>query len=194
MSLKTLRVRVDHLLIGVGVVAAVVGSVVAWRALRPPPAQAELDEGLDRLRSKAGPSGDSAGGDKPRFIRPRGAFASDDHEPQRVGWAEPQTPQRRDPNDLDPVEAVDEFKTAMAELEAAVEAGGRLSKREQGELYNRATGSFTALSAWVDANDPTERQLMEDAYAEMMRLMRQLDLDPPNHHPEGHPDGALIRR
>jgi hypothetical protein len=191
VSLKTLRVRVDHLWIAAGAVFLVIGSVFAWRALAPEEVDpdVELDAGLERMRSKSHKSGSS--NPSPKFVRPLlhtgNAYESSD---QRVGWNEPQTPNIGDPGQLGPDEAVDEFKAVVAELEAAVEDGRRLSKREQDELYNRATGSFTALSSWVDASNSSERALMDDAYAQMMTLMRQLDFKPPEHHP----DGALVRR
>ncbi len=178
-----MRVRLDHLLLGVGAVVLLIGSLVAWRALRPDPKRAELDQGLERLREKP----DAKHRKVPQFIRPRGAFSSDERSDERRGWAEPQIPSVGDPGALDPSEAVNNFKDVLAELEAAVEDGRRLSELEQAELYNRATGSFTALSAWVDSNDPSERALMDDAYAQMMALMRQLDLEPTVRNPDGSP-------
>jgi hypothetical protein len=179
-----MKVRVDHLLLGLGALVLLIGSLLAWRAFRPEPEQANLDQGLERLRSKPG----SSASQRPRFIRPRGAFSSSEERPKdREGWAEPQTPQNADPGDLDAGEAVDHFKAVIDELEAAVADGRRLSKRERSELYNRATGSFTALSAWTDGSDPNDRALMDDAYARMMSLMRELDIEPPRRDPDGSP-------
>jgi hypothetical protein len=190
VSLKTLRVRVDHLWMVLGAALLVTGSVVAWRALAPDAVDpdAELDAGLERMRSKSAKSGPSSA--PPRFVRPL-VHNSDPYGSGegRVGWAE-QAPTISDPGQLGPDEAVDEFQAVVAELEVAIEDGRRLSKREKAELYNRATGSFTSLSSWIDASSSSERALMDDAYAQMIGLMRQLDLQPP----ERHPDGALVRR
>jgi hypothetical protein len=181
------KVRVDHLLLGIGAFVLLIGSLLAWRALRPDPEQVELDRGLERLRDK--PRANSK--EPPRFIRPRGAFSeSADRQDQREGWSDSETSRAGDPNELGPEQAVDNFKDVLAELETAVENGGRLSELDQAELYNRATGSFTALSTWVDANDPSERALLDDAYSQMMGLMRQLDLEPP----PNDPDRSTLRR
>ena len=185
-----MKIRVNQLLLGLGAVILVVGSGLTWRALRVDPEQAAIDEGLDRLRSKSGAK--SGANDRPRFIRPRGAFSSDASKPDEVreGWAEAELPRVGDPGELGPEEAVDNFKAAIAELEAAVEADGRLSAAQEAELYERATGSFTALSSWIDGADASDRAVLDDAYGQMMALMRQLDLDPP----ERNPDGVPIRR
>jgi hypothetical protein len=180
-----MRIRVDHLLLGFGAMVLLTGSLLAWRALRPDPEQAEFDQGLERLRAKPAASSNA----KPRFVRTRGAFSSSDGERREdpEGWVDPQTPHVGDPGELDASEAVDTFKAVMAELETAVEDGRRLSKREQAELYNRATGSFTALSAWTDGSDPADRALIDDAYSRMMSLMRELDLEPPRLDPDHNP-------
>lgn len=159
----------------------IVAALLTWRALRPDPERAELDEGLERLRQKDS-SGPSARARPPRFVRPLRSSA-------RVGEqvAIPQAPPDGDPGDLDPDEAIASFKQVLGELEAAVETDRKLSPREEAELYNRATGSFTALSAWVDAGDPTDRALMDDAYAQMKSLMRELDIQPPAVDPDGPP-------
>lgn len=181
-----LTVRVDHLLLGLGAVVLLVGSLLAWRAFRPDPEQAELDQGLERLRSKSSPDGSQ----RPRFMGRRWASSPSG---EREGWADSQTPQVAiddplgDPGALDADEAVDNFMAAMEELEAVQAEGRRLSKRERSELYNRASGSFTALSAWTDGSDPHDRALIDDAYARMMSLMRELDLQPPRRDPDGSP-------
>ncbi len=180
-----MKVRVDHLLIGVGAVILLLGSIVAWRALRPDPAEAGPEAGLERLRDKPGGAG------LPRFIRRGDAFSSaNERGERREGWVESQTAQAGDPGELGADEAVDEFQAALSELEAAVDDGRRLSEREQAELYNRATGSFTALSAWANADDPSDRAALDDAYGRMMALMRQLELEPP----QVDPDATTLRR
>jgi hypothetical protein len=176
-----LKVRVDHLVIGVGAVLLLIGSVVAWQALRPDPEQAELDDGLERLRSS---SGDPAHQAKPRLVR--GFVQGRSRTDERQGWSASELP-AGDPNEVGPDQAVDEFKAAISELEAAVARGGKLSDHEQAELYNRATGSFTALSTWIDASDASEREVIDDAYAQMMSLMKQLEFEPPQHDPDAMP-------
>lgn len=179
-----LKVRVDHLLLGVGAVVLLIGALLTWRAFRPEPEQAELEQGLERLRSKTAPGSSQ----RPRFMRPRGLFSSSSERPkEREGWAESQIPQAGDPGELDASEAVDSFNAVITELEAAATEGRRLSQRERAELYNRASGSFTALSAWTDGGNPSDRALMDDAYARMMSLMRELDLEPPLNDPDYNP-------
>jgi hypothetical protein len=178
-----LRIRLDHLLLGLGAVVLLVGALLTWRALRAGPEQAELDEGLERLRNK--PILRKPGG--PRFIRASGGFAGSEQVAEREGWAESELPQMGDPGDLDASEAIDTFQAVLAELEAALDEGRRLGEHERSELYNRATGSFTALSAWTDSRNPDERVLLDDAYARMMALMRELKLEPPRNDPDYNP-------
>ena len=178
-----LRIRLDHLLLGLGAVALLLGALLSWRALRPDPEQAELEQGLERLRSKPGlrkPGG-------PRFIRSTGGFARNEQTEERQGWVESEPPQIGDPGDLDAAEAIDTFQAVISELEAALDVGRRLGADERAELYNRATGSFTALSAWTDSSNPDERALLDDAYARMMALMRELKLEPPRNDPDYNP-------
>ncbi|HLT39233.1 MAG TPA: hypothetical protein VK034_23275 [Enhygromyxa sp.] len=177
-----MKVRIDHLLLGFGAVVLLIGGVWSWRALRIDPEQAELEEGLERLRSK--PHQRST----PRFLHQRGSYSgASEQSYERQGWVESQTPQAGDPGDLDRNEAIDTFQAVLDELEAAVDDGRRLSELEQAELYNRATGSFTALSAWTDGSDPNDRALIDDAYARMMSLMRELKLEPPRVDPDHNP-------
>ncbi|PRP96183.1 hypothetical protein [Enhygromyxa salina] len=182
--LSNLKIRVDHLLIAVGGVVALVAALLTWRALRPDPAQAELEQGLERMANKDR-SGQTARARPPRFVRPLHSSGRDYDDGRQV--AIPQPPPEGDPGDLDADQAIASFKEVLHELEAAVENDRKLSPREEAELYNRATGSFTALSAWADAGDPTERALMNDAYAQMKSLMRELDLQPPDVDPDANP-------
>jgi hypothetical protein len=177
-----LKVRVDHLLLGVGAVVLLLGVLLGWRALRPDPAQADLDQGLERLRTKPSlhkPSG-------PRFIRGVGGFGPHAQTEERQGWVE-HSPHDGDPMEVDADEAIDTFQAVITELETALDEGRRLGKRERAELYNRATGSFTALSALADGSNPDERALIDDAYARMMALMRELNIEPPAHDPDYNP-------
>ena len=174
--LKTLRVRVDHLVLGVGAVAVVVGGLLAWRAMQPDAdKEAEIEQGLERVRAKQG-----ATRSHPRFTR--GMFSGAPDEGEGKFSFEPPPP--IDPGAPAASEAVDAFQQVIGELEAALESGRKLGSRERAELYQRATGSFTAMSAWVDPNEASERAMMDDAYAQMMALMRELDIRPPRRDPD----------
>lgn len=181
--LSNLKLRVDHLLIAVGGVVILVAAILTWRSLRPDPERAELDAGLERMRDKDR-SGQTAQRRQPRFVRP---LHTGGRRAEGEQVAIPQAPPEGDPGDLDADEAIASFKQVLGELESAVENDRKLSPREESELYNRATGSFTALSAWADGGDPTERALMDDAYAQMKSLMRELDIQPPAHDPDANP-------
>jgi hypothetical protein len=179
--LKTLRIRVDHLALGIGGVVLVVAAVLGWRAMQPDrDQQAEIEQGLERVRAKQGGAVARGGAvtKPPRFVR--GVFSGAPQE-RGEGTAVFEAPPQTDPGELDAAEAVDSFEQVIGELEAALESRRKLSKDEVAEFYNRATGSFTALSSWVDPNDPSERAMMDDAYAQMISLMRELKIRPPAH-------------
>jgi hypothetical protein len=172
--LKTLRVRVDHLVLGVGSVMVLVVALLTWRSLQPDPdEQAEVEQGLERVRAKQS----SAPTRTPRFAR--GFYSGAPQEDRGEGTAVFEPPPQKDPGDVGPAEAVESFEQVIGELEDALENKHRLSKNEAAEYYNRATGSFTVLSAWVDPSNPSERAMLDDAYAQMTALMRELDIRPP---------------
>lgn len=176
--LKTLRIRVDHLVFGAVGIALVVGGVITWRATRPDPDEvAEVRAGRERVRAKGS---SSASKRPPRFVRGYWSGAPGEGEAKAVF----QPPPQFDPGDPGAAEAVDAFESVIAELEAALESGRRLGRRERAELYARATGSFTAMSAWVDPSEPSERAMMDDAYAQMMALLRELGIRPPKRETE----------
>jgi hypothetical protein len=179
-KLKTLRIRVDHLVLGVGGAVLLVVAVFGWRAMQhDPDPQAEIEQGRERVRAKQG----GAVTQTPRFVR--GVYsgaAQEEGEGKAVFVAPPQS----DPGELGPAEAVDSFQQVIGELEAALADGRKLSATEEAEFYNRATGSFTVLSSWVDPNDPSERAMMDDGYAQMISLMRSLDIRPPAHETDGY--------
>jgi hypothetical protein len=178
-KLKTLRIRVDHLVLGVGGVVLLVVAVFGWRAMQPDPdQQAEIEQGLERVRAKQGGAVTRA----PRFVR---GFHSGAAQDEGEGKAVFEAPPQSDPGELGPAEAVDSFQQVIGELEAALADGRKLSANEEAEFYNRATGSFTVLSSWVDPSNPSERAMMDDAYAQMTSLMRSLDIRPPAHETDG---------
>lgn len=177
-KLKTLRIRVDHLVLGVGGVVLLVALVFGWRAMQPDPdQQAQIEQGRERVRAKQGGAGTGA----PRFVR--GVYSGAPQE-EGEGKAIFVAPPQSDPGELGPSEAVDSFQQVIGELEVALESGRKLSASEEAEFYNRATGSFTVLSSWVDPSNPSERAMMDDAYAQMTSLMRSLDIRPPTHDPD----------
>ena len=79
--------------------------------------------------------------------------------------------------EMSPEEAMDSFRDALAALDDALEQELELSERQQYELYNQASGSFTALSRYADLRDPSEARHLEEAYAQMKQRMAALDLD-----------------
>jgi hypothetical protein len=185
--LSNLKLRVDHLLIGLGglvIVVVAVMVVMAWRARGPDLDHAELDQGLEHMRDNDR-SAEVTQPRPPRFVRPLHSSSHGGDRRDQVSL--PQPPPEGDPGSLDADEAVASFKQVLGELETVAASGRKLSPREEAEFYNRATGSFTALSAWVDGSDPTERALMNDAYAQMKSLMRELDIQPPPVDPDGRP-------
>jgi hypothetical protein len=173
-KLKSLRVRVDHLVLGVGSVVVLVGALLTWRSLQPDPdEQAEIEQGRERVRAKQS----STPTRPPRFAR--GFYSGAPQEDWGEGKAVFEAPPQKDPGQLGPSEAVESFQQVIGELEDALENKRRLSKNEEAEYYNRATGSFTVLSSWVDPSNPSERAMLDDAYAQMTALMRELDIRPP---------------
>lgn len=178
-----LRIRLDHLLLGVGAVALLLGALWAWRTTRADTEQPQLDGGLERLRQKPGPRKPVG----PSFLRGSGGFSSERASEERQGWAESHPPHLGDPGELDAAEAIDTFQAVLDELETALDEGRRFSRLERAQLYNRATGSFIALSAWTDGSDPNDRALLDDAYARMMALLRELKIEPPRHDPDYNP-------
>ena len=187
--LTNLKVRVDHLVMASVALALVGGGVWMWRSLRVEDQQAELDDGLERIRGRRSKTGSDAKmrGEGPNSARIfKGFHASaraEIGEGERVYMPPPQA----DPGDLDASEAVDAYESVVADLEQALETERELSEREQGELYNRASGSLTALTAWADPKDPHDRALMDDAYIQLKSLMRELDIQPPRHNPDPAP-------
>jgi hypothetical protein len=177
-KLKRLRIRVDHLVLGVGCVAVLVGGLLAWRTLKvEPEQQAEIERGLERVRAKQG-----SAPTRPRFMR--GLYSGAPQEDWGEGKAVFEPPPQTDPGELGAAEAIDSFQQVIGELELVLESGRRLSRREQAEYYNRATGSLTALSSWIDPSDPSERAMLDDSYAQMMALMRELGIRRPKQDPD----------
>jgi hypothetical protein len=156
---------------------ALVAAAWLWQAREERKDERELDEGLADLRK------DARGRDRAKFVRVAEKRAKDHEEFARHQVFQP--PAGTDPGELDAVEAVDAFTGVMDELELAIEEERVLSEAESAELYERATGSFKAMSAWVDGGDPRERRLLEDSHQRMLDLMRKLDIRPPERQIDG---------
>jgi hypothetical protein len=180
--LHTLRIRVSDLALGVGVVM-MLGSFAWWWSTRPDPElERQISAGEQSLEHKPGTRRAL-----PRFARGYYSGASIEQRERGEGVAEFRPPQLTDPGDLGPAEALASFQQVIGELEQISNDERKLSKAERAELYNRATGSFTALSAWVDPANADEQAMMNDAYAQMAALMRELDIRPPKVDPDYNP-------
>lgn len=177
-----MKVRVVHLIYGFAGVTALVAGVWLWQGheeQKAEQAERELDEGLAEL----GKGKQARGRERPDFLRPVGRHAATREQVARDQVFEP--PSGSDPGELDAVEAVDAFTGVMDELEQAVEDERVLGEAESAEFYERANGSFKAMSAWVDGADPRERALLEDSHQRMLDLMRKLDIRPPARQLDG---------
>jgi hypothetical protein len=174
-----MKVRVIHLIYGLVGVTALVGGLWLWHLQGERRDEQELDEGLAEL-------GQEARGrerDRPVFLRQVGRHAGTREEVARENVFMP--PPGGDPGELDAQEAIDAFTGVMDELEQIVEDERELDDQESAEYYNRATGSFKAMSAWIDGSDPRERALLDDAHKQMLDLMRRLDIRPPARELDG---------
>lgn len=178
-----MKVRVLHLIYGLAGVTALVVGVWQWRAHEDRQTERELDQGLTELRHDARGREGQSGRDRPIFARQIGRYQSTHEEAARELVFTP--PAGSDPGELDAVEAVDAFAGVMDELEQALEDERKLDDEESAEFYNRANGSFKAMSAWIDGGDPRERALLEDAHKRMLDLMRRLDIQPPARELDG---------
>ncbi len=175
-----MKIRVLHLIYAAAGVTAIGLGVWLWRARVEHETEQTLDQGLADLRKDAR----GREHDRPIFFRQVGRYsAGRDEELARELVFTP--PAGSDPGELGPEEAVDAFAGVMDELEDALEDDRKLGRKESGELYNRATGSFNAMSAWIDGSDPRERAVLEDAHARMLDLMRRLDIRPPARELDG---------
>jgi hypothetical protein len=168
-----MKVRVLHLIYGLAGATALVVGVWLWRAHEQRQAEQALDQGLTELRHDAR----DREHDRTIFTRPIDRYAANHEETARELAFAP--PDGRDPGELDAVESVDAFAGVMDELEQALEDERTFDAEESAEYYNRANGSFKAMSAWIDGSDPRERAVLEDAHTRMLDLMRRLDIRPP---------------
>lgn len=181
MALAHLRIRVSHLLLALGGVVLLIAAVLGVRAWRSESAhEQQVNEGLESLREQPRPGAQRP----PRFMRGHHFKPKPEADNIGEGVAMFEPPPIADPGDLGPAEAAASFEAVLGELQQLADDERRLSKQERAELYNRATGSFTAMSAWVDPSDANEQAMMNDAHAQMLVLMRELDIEPPPVDPD----------
>ncbi|MFV8750405.1 hypothetical protein ACNOYE_07625 [Nannocystaceae bacterium ST9] len=178
-----MKVRVIHLIYATAGLGAIGLGVWLTRAQQERREEQEFEQGLAELRSDARGRERKADRDRPMFFRPVGRFAARDEEVARELVFTP--PPGGDPGELDAQESIDAFTEVIDELEQALEDDRKLDAEESAEFYNRANGSFKAMSAWIDASNPRERALLEDAHTQMLDLMRRLDIRPPPRQLDG---------
>lgn len=172
-----MQIRVTHLVLGLVAASALGFAVWAWRSASERQDQRrELDQGLADLREDVGERERK----QPLFVR-RQVERSEESARELVFTPPP----GGDPLEPSAQEAVDAFTEVLDELEQALDEERKLSPVERDEYYERATGSFKAMSAWVDASNPNERALLEDSHAQMKDLMRRLGIKPPAREIDG---------
>ena len=190
--------KVKGTAVAIVAVAALVGYGVIsmWGREDDGAAQNEARDGAISAAESSGRAGSgsntrAASGGSPRpphfskFIQPNN-FASDKPEflaPSPGG----------DPNEATPEEAREMFDGAMVELDAAIDGELLLTLHEEQALYARLTGSFEVLSAHVNNNDPEQRAFLEEAYAEMIRKMREAEIVPSRPRDREYPERAADR-
>lgn len=74
--------------------------------------------------------------------------------------------------DVDRSAAEQGFEHIMTRVEVTGDRGKRLTRAEWDELYRTANDAFAALSMHLDANDPSDRDQLEQAHG---RLVEALD-------------------
>ena len=73
------------------------------------------------------------------------------------------------------------FNTALDEMDNALDKG-RTSRKRKRELYMQATNAFTALSTHLDATNPEQRVVLEQAHSEMKQRMKALKMKVPKRY------------
>ncbi len=172
-----MKVRVLPLILaGVGLTLGI--SLWLWRSHTERRDERELDQGLSEIgqgqrRERSGRA--RANDSENSGLGRRTASAHEEIARELVFTPPP----GGDPGELDAQESVEAFTEVMDELEQAADDDRKLDREESAEYYNRANGSFKAMSAWIDGNDPRQRGLLEKAHKQMLDLLRRLDIRPP---------------
>lgn len=73
------------------------------------------------------------------------------------------------------------FNTALDDMDDALDKG-RPSRKRKRELYMQATNAFTALSTHLDATNPEQRVVLEQAHSEMKQRMKALKMKVPRRY------------
>jgi hypothetical protein len=77
------------------------------------------------------------------------------------------------------VEAEVAFEAVMASVEELADKGDRVPKQRRRRLYRAANDAFAALSQHLDPRDPNDAAELEDAYARLKLMLREIDAGPP---------------
>lgn len=171
-----MRIQHRHLALGFAGAAALAFAVWAWRSASERERERNLERELGELHD------DSATRKRqpPPLVRRQ---LERSEESARAAVFSP--PAGGDPLEPSAHEAIEAFDAVIDELELALDDERKLSPVERDEYYERATGSFKAMSAWIDGSSASERRLLEDSHKQMMELMRKLDIKPPEREIDG---------
>jgi hypothetical protein len=80
--------------------------------------------------------------------------------------------------EISPEDALAAFNASLDAMDEAMEEG-RTSRKRKRELYAQTTNAFTALSGHLDARDPEQRIVLEEAHFEMKQRMKALKMRVP---------------
>lgn len=147
-------------LIGLGAVALALVGYAGWVTLAGRPAAPPAEP------STARPLPDG----------PRSSAVAD--AIQRV-MLPPPDPQMRLPPAAARRAAEQSFEAMMTTLEELADAGKRVPRARREQLYRNTNDAFAALSAELDANDPDDRQMLEDANIRMKAMLQELRVTVP---------------
>lgn len=171
-----MRIQHRHLALGFAGAAALAFVVWAWRSA----AERERERNLDRELSALHEDTATRRRQPPPLMRRQ---LERSEENARAAVFAP--PAGGDPLEPSAQEAIEAFDGVIDELEQALDEERKLSPVERDEYYERATGSFKAMSAWIDGSSASERRLLEDSHKQMMDLMRRLDIQPSEREIDG---------
>jgi hypothetical protein len=113
------------------------------------------------------------------------AGAQDEPEGELAAGSEHAPAPTGDPHELDATAAKEEFELLVAEIDDLIASEKKLGRRQRDELYGRAMGTYKSLLRYVDATDPNQRRLLDQAHSDLMNKMKELGLEKPVE--PGHP-------